>query len=104
MAAIRFGPQLQEIEALQSVVDEAAAAVQVARIDLVSTVEMDLASFDKLVGPIEKKQAAPWLLKQGDKVVVVVPGATTYQDATEDQLREGKFYAGMQEYQQDRAA
>jgi hypothetical protein len=41
-------------------VDEAAAAVQIARIDLVSTVEMDLASFDKLVGPIEKKQAGSW--------------------------------------------
>jgi len=35
---------------------------------------------------------------------VVVPGATTYQDATEDQLRDGKFYADMQEYKADRAA
>ena len=31
-------------------------------------------------------------------------GATTYQDATEDQLRDGRYYADMQEYKADRAA
>jgi hypothetical protein len=35
---------------------------------------------------------------------VVVPGATTYQDAKLDQIRDGRFYADMQEYQRDRAA
>jgi hypothetical protein len=98
------GPQLREIEALQSVVDEANAAAQVARNDLVTTVEMDQASFDKLVVPIETKAAAPWLLKQGERVVVVVPGETTYQDASPDQLREGRYFKDMQEYQQERAA
>jgi hypothetical protein len=98
------GPQLREIDALKAVVDEANAAATIARADLAAVVEMDQASFDKLVMPIEKKAAAPWLLKQGDRVVVVVPGATTYQDADTDQLREGKFYADMQAYQQDRAA
>jgi hypothetical protein len=101
---ILFGDQLREIEALQAVVDEANAAATIARTDLAAVVEMDQSSFDALVTPIEKKSAAPWLLRQGDRTVVVVPGETTYRDATEDQLREGKFYAGMQEYQQDRAA
>ena len=99
-----FGPQLKEIEALQAVVDEANAAATIARTDLATVVEMDQAAFDRLVVPIEKKTAAPWLLKQGDRVVVVEPGAATYQDATPDQLRDGKFYADMQAYQQDRAA
>jgi hypothetical protein len=99
-----FSPQLQEAAALQAVVDEANAAARVARNDLATVVEMDQTSFDKIVLPIENKKAAPWLLKQGEKVVVVVPGATTYQEATEDQMREGKFYADMPEYQRDRAA
>jgi hypothetical protein len=95
---------LRKIEALQAVVDEANAAATIARTDLATVVEMDQAAFDRLVVPIEKKTAAPWLLKQGDRVVVVEPGAATYQDATEDQLRDGKFYPDMQAYQQDRAA
>jgi hypothetical protein len=72
--------------------------------DLATVVEMDQAAFDRLVVPIEKKTAAAWLLKQGDRVVLVEPGATTYQDATESDLREGKYYTDMQAYQQDRAA
>ncbi len=99
-----FGAQLAEIDALQAVVDEANAAATIARTDLATVVEMDKASFDKIMLPIENKAAAPWLLKQGDRVVVVVPGATTYQDATETDLREGKYYTNMQAYQQDRAA
>jgi hypothetical protein len=92
------GPQLREIDALQAVVDEANAAATIARTDLATVVEMDQAAFDRLMVPIEKKTAAPWLLKQGDRVVVVEPGATTYQDATPDQLRDGRYYADMQEY------
>jgi hypothetical protein len=98
--------QLKEIDALQAVVDEANAAATIARTDLATVVEMDPASFDRLVVPIEKRQTAdtPWLLKQGERTVVVVPGETTYKEADENQLRDGVYYPDMQAYQRGRAA
>jgi hypothetical protein len=98
------GPLLREIEAAENVLSEARAVSAVARSGLMNTVELTQREFDKLMLPIENKVAAPWLLKQGDKVLVVVPGETTYREASPDQLREGKFYTDMQAYQQDRAA
>ena len=37
---------------------------------------MEWDAFEKFVKPVENRQAAPWLLRQGDKIVVVEPGAT----------------------------
>ncbi|WLA78816.1 hypothetical protein [Bradyrhizobium elkanii] len=98
------GPVLRDIAAAQEVLSEARNAAAIARADLMGTIEMDQREFDRLMHPIENRTAAPWLLKQGDRVVVVAPGESVYKEATEDQLRDGKFYASMQEYQQDRAA
>jgi hypothetical protein len=102
------GPLLREIEAAEEVLAEAESAAAIARGDLMSIVELDQRSFDQIMLPIENKTAAPWLLKRGDRVMVVDPGAAThaemYQDATPDQLRDGKYYADMQEYKADRAA
>ena len=99
-----FAPQLAEIAELERTVAEAKAIVDVARVDLQSRSGMEWDAFEKFVKPVENRQAAPWLLRQGDRVVVVEPGATTYLDATPDQLRDGKYYADMQAYQRDRAA
>jgi hypothetical protein len=101
-----YGPLLQEIETAELVLSEANNAAAIARASLMGTVELDQREFDRIMLPIENKTAAPWLLKEpgSQRVVVVEPGAATYQEATPDQLRDGKFYADMQEYQQDRAA
>jgi hypothetical protein len=99
-----FAPQLAEIAELERTVAEAKAIVDVARVDLQSRSGMEWDAFEKFVKPVENRQAAPWLLRQGDRVVVVEPGAMTYLDATPDQLRDGKYYADMQAYQRDRAA
>ena len=38
------------------------------------------------------------------RVVVVQPSGSIYPEATADKIAHGKFYANMQEYQNDRAA
>ena len=95
---------MEEIAELERTIAEAKAIVDVARVDLQSRSGLEWAEFEKFVKPVEAKQSVPWLLKQGDKIVVVEPGATTYLEANADQLRDGKFYPDMQAYQRDRAA
>jgi hypothetical protein len=103
-----FGPQLKEIEALQAVVDEASAAATIARGDLRSVTALDEREFESLVGPIENKKAAPWLVKRGDRIIRVRPERVGTGElnmpATEDEIRDGKFYANEAEYLADRAA
>jgi hypothetical protein len=76
-----FAPELAEIAELERTVAEAKAIVDVARVDLQSRPGMEWDAFEKFVKPVENRQAAPWLLRQGDKIVVVEPGATTYLEA-----------------------
>jgi hypothetical protein len=60
------------------------------------------------VKPITTRQIAPWLVKNGDSVVRVRPEKfgtpELNQPATEDEIRDGKFYKDQAEYLADRAA
>ena len=69
----------------------------VARNDIRAATGLDERAFDRF----EKKAViTPWLVKEGDRVVKVVPGST-YPAATADEIALGKFYANKDEYLAD---
>jgi hypothetical protein len=86
------GPVLRELEAMESLLADAQNAATIARNDLMGMIEMDERSFDRIMLPIENKQHAPWLKREGESVVVIVPGESTALPATADQLRDGVYY------------
>ena len=94
-----FGKELQEIKAFEAIIAEAQAAAAVARDEMQRTIGLECKQFDEIVVPIETKARAPWLLREGDRVVVVKPGESTYPVATPDELRDGVFYADLVEYE-----
>lgn len=86
------GPLLNEIAELDALLSEAQNAAVIARGDLMNTMQIDQRAFDRIMLPIENKAEAPWLKKDGESVVVVIPGQTSYRTATADELRDGVFY------------
>ena len=56
--------------------------------------------FSKIIG--NQQQGAPWLRKDGDRVLVVRPGETSYPIANAEEVATGKFYATAEEYWGDR--
>jgi hypothetical protein len=103
-----YGPQLQEIAALETTVAEARAIADVARNDLKLHSAMDDRTFTEFVRPIENRQGAPWLVKNGDAVMRVRPemrgSPQLHQPATADEIREGVFYDSEAAYLASRAA
>jgi hypothetical protein len=97
------GPAIAEISALESEVAEANVAVHLAHGDMQRATGLNEKNFADVVG--KSLHEVPWLLREaGGRVLVVRPGEGIYPEATADDIARGKFYANMQEYQQDRAA
>jgi len=96
-----FGKELQEIKAFEAIIAEAEAAASVARDEMQRTIGLERKQFDEIVVPIETKARAPWLLKDNysGQVLCVRPGESTYPVATEDELRDGVYYANAEEYE-----
>lgn len=97
------GPALKQIAELQTIVDEADAAAQVARNDLAVTSGLDQADFEKVVRPIETRQQAPWLIKAGEgKILRVFPEKRgtheMYKPAEPDEISDGIFFKDEAEY------
>jgi hypothetical protein len=104
-----FGPQLAEIDALEQTLAEANSIVNVARNDLKANSGFEQQqAFEEFVKPIEAKQGAPWLRRyteDGREVIRWVDlEAKVASIATEDQIRDGKFYKDHAEYLADRGA
>jgi hypothetical protein len=102
------GPVLKQVSELQTVVDEADAAAQIARNDLVTASGLQQFDFDKIIGPIESRKQAPWLLQQGASVVRVRPEKRgtpeLYLPATPDEISDGRFFKTEAEYLANHAA
>ncbi|BCH01254.1 hypothetical protein MesoLj131b_32530 [Mesorhizobium sp. 131-2-5] len=93
----RFGDRVAEIREAEETAEAAQAAMLVARNDIRAATGLDERAFDRF----EKKAViTPWLVREGDRVVKVVPGST-YPAATADEIALGKFYANKDEYLAD---
>jgi hypothetical protein len=103
-----YGPQLEEIAALEQTVAEARSIADIARNDLKLHSAMDDRTFTEFVRPIENRMDAPWLAKSGDSIVRVRPELKgtpqLHQAATPEEIREGIFFESEAAYQASRAA
>jgi hypothetical protein len=99
-----FTRELAQIADMEEIVKEANAVFDIARNDLVdaSGFGSKRPQFEEFAKPIEMKQGAPWLRRFGETVHVVVPGSSRAEIATPDEIRDGKFYANIDEYKADR--
>jgi hypothetical protein len=104
-----FKTEIAEGEALDTEIAEAEAALTVAKQDLARSSGLLEHEFEKVATEVNAKKAAPWLRRttdiEGNAMVVVVPlkGGSGRIAGPED-LREGKYYQNLAEYQADRAA
>jgi hypothetical protein len=103
-----YGPQLAEITELEATVTDANMIANLARNDLQLHSAMEPREFNEFVKPIENRQAAPWLLKNGDAIVRVRPELRgtpqLHQPATPEEIREGVYYDSEAAYAASRAA
>jgi hypothetical protein len=103
-----FSAESFEAEALSDQIAEAQAGLEIARGDVSRAANMPQWEFEQLATEIAEKRYAPWLKRDvsngTEQIVVVRPGQTHYPVATPDDLRDGKYYNSLSEYQADRAA
>jgi hypothetical protein len=80
-------PAVAEIQRLQVDVDEARMCIAVATGEAQRASGVPLAEFSRIIG--NQQQGAPWLKHDGDGVVVVRPGESSYPLATAEELGTG---------------
>jgi hypothetical protein len=103
---LTYGPEIAEIKAIEEVLAEADAAIQVARQSLQMNSEMSERDFDRLMKPIEQGVGRPWLLKTGVRpdgadhvmVVTVNNGVASYHEASNEEQTAGVYYKDAAEY------
>jgi hypothetical protein len=94
---LTYPKELAELEALDSVVAEAEAAVGIAYNELRNTVDMHQHDFGELMRPIETIR--PWLIDGRRQVCeTAADGKPTYRKATEADLADGVEYKNYDEY------
>jgi hypothetical protein len=94
------GPAVAEIAKLQADVDEASMCIKVATGDMQRESGIAADQFSKIIG--NQNQGAAWLRRDGDHILVVRPGESTYPLANAQEVATGKFYTSLQEYEADR--
>jgi hypothetical protein len=103
-----FSAESFEAEALSDQIAEAQAGLEIARGDLSRAANLPQWEFDKLATEIAEKRDAPWLKRDvsngAEQIVVVRPGQSHYPVATPDDLRDGKYFGSLAEYNAARAA
>lgn len=97
----RFAPQMEAIRDLEDAVAEAEAAIDTMKAVTRETAGLDRDAFERIEQSFQADDT-PWLLRQGDQVLRVVPGEAVYKPATGDELARGKFFASFAEYEAHR--
>ena len=101
------GPALAEIADMEAELAEADAFYRTARYRLQSLADMDERNFARIAGPIEKQTNAPWIKRDGARVMCVevdTDGKASYREATNDEVANGVEYKDFEAYQDARAA
>jgi hypothetical protein len=101
------GSVLDEIEAAESAAAEAAMVAKVARDEIQRAAGMTAQEFEGIAGPIENKVGAPWLIRDGARVLVCEVddnGMASYAPASEWQVANGVEYKNAAEWRASRAA
>jgi hypothetical protein len=94
---LTYPREIAELEAMDSVVAEAEAAMDVARNDLASVVDLHPHEFDTLLKGIDVGR--PWLIDGRRQVCETgIDGKPVYRKATEADLADGVEYKNFDEY------
>lgn len=104
-----FGPQLAEIDGLETEISEASMIADTARVDIADRAGLPPPQFAKIFEAIETKTNAPWLRRDKnqagvEQIIVVDLELNKGRPASADEIRDGKFYKDHAEYLADRAA
>jgi len=94
------GPAVAEIAKLQDDIDGARMCVTIATNEMKRESGIDGGEFSKIIG--NQNQGAPWLRRDGDRIIVVRPGESTFPLANAQEVAMGKYYLTYQEYLDDR--
>jgi hypothetical protein len=104
-----FAREIADGEDLNQQIEEAEAALQIARQDVARAANLPEHEVNKLVDEVNSKRDAPWLRREkdlsGNEVIIVVPikgGAA--RPATEQEQRDGRYFDSLQEFNAARAA
>lgn len=90
--------QIAGIREAEETAEAAHAALQVAQNDIKAATGLSDIAFEQL----QKMNAfTPWLVREGDKVLKVIPGQSSYPPASADEIAIGKFYLNTAEYLAD---
>jgi hypothetical protein len=105
-----YGPQLAEIEELETTIAEANGIFDLALVDLKLHSEMDDRTFAEFTAPIMARKNAPWLKRDkdinGNEVIRVFDpkNHAAFPIASADQRSDGVFFKDFAEYEASRAA
>jgi hypothetical protein len=91
-----YPAELDAIEKMDAVVSEAEAALDVARNDLASVIDLHPHEFDTLLKEIDVGR--PWLIDGRRQVCEIADGKPTYRKATEADLADGVEYENFEAY------
>ncbi|MEW6630320.1 MAG: hypothetical protein AB1440_05580 [Pseudomonadota bacterium] len=94
----RHGDQVAKIREAEETAEAAQAALQVAQNDIKAATGLSDAAFEQLQ---KMNTFTPWLVRDGDKVLKVIPGQGSYPLASADEIATGKFYTNSAEYLRD---
>jgi hypothetical protein len=102
------GTDIAELEELEALVDEAQAAMAVARGELRNVADMDQREFEAVVGPAVNS-VRTWLVKNGDGKTPMVcsvddNGNASYHQATPFEIETGTYYKNADEWRASREA
>jgi hypothetical protein len=99
-----YGPQLAEIEELETTIAEASGIFDLALVDMKLHSEMDDRTFTEFTAPIMNRKNAAWKMKDGKTICEWVNGKATYHQGSEDELRDAVDYPNEAAYLASRAA
>jgi hypothetical protein len=102
------GADIAELEALESLVDNARDAMMVARGELRNAADMDARQFESVVGPAIDS-VRTWLVSAGDGKTPMVcevgdDGKANYHQATPFEIETGTYYKNAEEWRASREA
>ncbi|GAB5426959.1 MAG: hypothetical protein Devi2KO_04180 [Devosia indica] len=94
----KFGEEIAEINEAEEAIAAANAAFQVAS----GAIQGEIGVTDRQFAGMQKRgRDTPWLIRDGDTVRRVIPGATSYPAATATEIATGKFYDNEKAWRED---
>lgn len=96
------GSEIDEIERQEAIVAEAEAISNIAASEIQTRAGLTDQEIQSETVPLERKASAPWLQRDGDRIVRVKPGEQypPWPDATPQEMATGVYYSNLDAFAQ----